>query len=56
MVSVKIYIRKKENACSSIVQKALKNIPVEPIRIDELTGKKVCSFCVPDDLPRLMGG
>ncbi|MFE4810735.1 VOC family protein [Peribacillus simplex] len=27
------------------------NIPVEPIRVDELTGKRFTFFCDPDDLP-----
>ncbi|MEI2470631.1 VOC family protein, partial [Peribacillus frigoritolerans] len=26
------------------------NIPVEPIRVDELTGKRFTFFCDPDDL------
>ena len=27
------------------------NIPVEPIRVDELTGKRFTFFSDPDDLP-----
>ncbi|MEW5596804.1 VOC family protein [Peribacillus frigoritolerans] len=27
------------------------NIPVEPIRVDKLTGKRFTFFCDPDDLP-----
>ncbi|MDP1420128.1 VOC family protein [Peribacillus simplex] len=40
-----------ENINQAIEDLEKENIPVEPIRVDELTGKRFTFFCDPDDLP-----
>lgn len=40
-----------ENLENSIQILQLKNVSVEPVRMDELTGKKFCFFQDPDALP-----
>ena len=40
-----------DNITESVIELEEKGIKVEPIRIDELTGKRFAFFCDPDGLP-----
>ncbi|KRF60795.1 hypothetical protein ASG99_07615 [Bacillus sp. Soil768D1] len=40
-----------EDINQAVEELECKNIPVEPIRIDTITGKRFTFFCDPDDLP-----